>query len=301
MSEVISGLANDDMQYPAGIGFQELRPLVTVIIPTCNSMRGGNGLDRCLESVFNQACGPLEVIIVDEGSIDRTLEVCARYPVRIFKSQGGRSRARNLGIVNAHGQFLMFLDSDMILDSQVVEECVEACLEEHFDGMQIVVRHEISRPGRIWDIAGARDVEYKAQNCRSDILFWVRNVVGEARFPEDRSLGEDLHFQSMLIARGALVGCTRSGLTHLYRSTMSEVLFRSYLYGKLCLKEKMFASLASLSRSVSVVGPRELVSIMKSLVRRRSIRLSITLPIYLLIKYTGFVLGFLSGIFEPFL
>lgn len=238
--------------------------------------------------------------MVDEGSTDATLETCRRYPVRVITSEGGRSTARNLGVRNAAGQFLMFLDSDMILHPQVVEQCVKACLQEHYDGMRIPTRHEVLEPKErcFWDVAGARDIELTAQDFPSDILFWSRNFVGNTGFPEGKSLGEDIHFQSALVRKGALIGTTCTGVTHIFLpdSSMSRVLRRSYGYGKLQAAQNSAMSLRLITTSISVVGSFKGWMIVRSLMQRRSLRLCITMPIYLLLKHLGFALGYLVGL-----
>jgi len=85
---------------------------ISVIIPTWN--RSGT-LCRALDSVFAQTLPPLEIIIVDDGSIDGTAtRVQQRYPQcqYIYQEQKGVSAARNLGIRTARGDWIAFLDSD---------------------------------------------------------------------------------------------------------------------------------------------------------------------------------------------
>jgi len=86
---------------------------ITVIIPTFNS---GKTIARAIESVLNQTyMAEYEILICDDASTDDTLEICARYPVKILASDtnsGGPNKGRNSGIKNATGQFIAFLDHD---------------------------------------------------------------------------------------------------------------------------------------------------------------------------------------------
>jgi glycosyltransferase involved in cell wall biosynthesis len=85
---------------------------ISVIIPTHN--RAGL-LVRALASVFAQTFAPVEVIVVDDGSTDHTEEVvCDRFPQVNYlrQPQQGVSRARNVGIQQAQGEWFAFLDSD---------------------------------------------------------------------------------------------------------------------------------------------------------------------------------------------
>ena len=88
------------------------RPLVSVVIPTryrCDLVAGA------IDSVLRLE-GPafrLDVVVVDDGSVDRTPEVLADYPVRVVRTEGvGISAARNLGLAAARGEFVLFLDHD---------------------------------------------------------------------------------------------------------------------------------------------------------------------------------------------
>lgn len=87
-------------------------PLVSVIIPTFNRAAT---VGRSIESVLKQSYRPMEVIVVDDGSTDNTLDVLAEYGDRIRTIQqpnGGPSSARNTGVAGAEGEIIAFLDSD---------------------------------------------------------------------------------------------------------------------------------------------------------------------------------------------
>ena len=88
---------------------------LSVIIPACNAEKY---VERCIESIVSQGIDDAEILLVDDGSTDNTLHACnalaKKYPcIRVFhKANGGASSARNLGIDNAHGEYLMFADVD---------------------------------------------------------------------------------------------------------------------------------------------------------------------------------------------
>lgn len=90
----------------------EENPLVSVIMPVYN---GEQYVEQALESVFKQDYQPFEVILVDDGSTDRTATIARSFEPRIrycFQDNGGPSAARNRGLDAATGEFLAFLDSD---------------------------------------------------------------------------------------------------------------------------------------------------------------------------------------------
>lgn len=96
-------------------------PLVTVIIPT---FRSGSTLEKCLASIKNQKNANIETITVDEYSHDQTPVIARKYG-KFYQIKGERSIARNFGASKAHGTYLLFIDSDMILNPNVVSSCVK--------------------------------------------------------------------------------------------------------------------------------------------------------------------------------
>ena len=94
---------------------------ISVIIPTYNSC---STLQRCIESVLRQSLPPKEIILVDDGSTDKTTEIVEKFPsIRyIYQENQGVSAARNRGVNVANGNFLLFLDSDdEVSDSWIVD------------------------------------------------------------------------------------------------------------------------------------------------------------------------------------
>ena len=88
--------------------------LVSVIIPTFNR---AERCKRAVESVVNQSYANLEILVIDDGSIDNTKEVVEGIDERlryIYQENAGVSAARNMGIKNAKGEYIAFLDSDDI-------------------------------------------------------------------------------------------------------------------------------------------------------------------------------------------
>jgi glycosyltransferase involved in cell wall biosynthesis len=105
--------------------------LVSIIIPTYNR---ADLLQEALYSVFNQSYRPLECIIVDDGSVDKTAIVVDKF-VKTYQSsdltfkyyyqtQSGAPTARNLGTINATGDFIQYLDSDDLLYPEKLSEQV---------------------------------------------------------------------------------------------------------------------------------------------------------------------------------
>ena len=89
--------------------------LFSIIIPIFNVEEY---LERCLESIINQTYKNLEIILVNDGSTDNSLEICTTYSnkdnriIIINKENSGPSEARNIGIKKATGDYIIFVDSD---------------------------------------------------------------------------------------------------------------------------------------------------------------------------------------------
>jgi len=99
--------------------------LVSVIIPIYNAEKF---IDRCLISVANQTHKTIEVILVDDGSNDKSSEICLKYCISdnrfklIRKENGGVSSARNRGLLDSNGEYIIFVDPDDWLEKTMVEE-----------------------------------------------------------------------------------------------------------------------------------------------------------------------------------
>jgi glycosyltransferase involved in cell wall biosynthesis len=97
--------------------------LVSVIVTTQNSERT---LDACLASIRSQLYTPIELIVIDHESTDRTVQIAREYSQMVDSYGPERSAQRNRGANLAHGAYLLFIDSDMKLSPGVVSDCVAA-------------------------------------------------------------------------------------------------------------------------------------------------------------------------------
>ncbi len=110
-----------------------MTPLVSIIVPIYNVEAY---LHRCVSSLRNQTVANIEIILVDDGSPDSCPDICnqladedARIRV-IHKQNGGLSSARNAGMKEAKGEYILFVDSDDWIDTNTVEE-LTAIAEKH--------------------------------------------------------------------------------------------------------------------------------------------------------------------------
>lgn len=105
-----------------------VKPLISVIVPIFNV---AEFLRECLESLQNQTYENVEILLIDDGSSDESGDICEKFAsenakFRVFhKKNGGQAVARNLGLDNAKGEYIAFLDSDDILESHFCEKAYE--------------------------------------------------------------------------------------------------------------------------------------------------------------------------------
>lgn len=123
--------------------------LLSIIVPVYNIE---DCLERCVESIRRQTYRNLEILLVDDGSTDGSGVLCDRLGagderIRVFhKENGGSSSARNLGIKNARGAWLGFVDSDDWIDPGMYEKLLGAALQQGADIAQ-ASRDEIDEKG----------------------------------------------------------------------------------------------------------------------------------------------------------
>ena len=110
--------------------------LFSIIVPAYNS---ASFINKCIDSILGQTCRDFELILVDDGSCDNTLEICQSYAKNDFrvkvihKDNGGHTSARNEGLKYAEGQYVLFVDSDDWLAKQTLEMCKSEILYHNSD------------------------------------------------------------------------------------------------------------------------------------------------------------------------
>ena len=104
-------------------------PTVSIIIPV---YKAEHYLDACMRSVVGQSCTDLEILLVDDGSPDRSPEMCDAWAARdprvrvLHRKNGGAASARNAGLDAATGDFIFFADADDLLEPDAIEYLVKA-------------------------------------------------------------------------------------------------------------------------------------------------------------------------------
>lgn len=111
-------------------------PLISIIVPIYNVEQY---LSRCVESLLNQTYPNLEIILIDDGSIDNCWNICCEYKkkypnVKAFrKENGGQSSARNFGLDKSSGEYIGFIDSDDWASQDMYEYLYSLIRDNHAD------------------------------------------------------------------------------------------------------------------------------------------------------------------------
>ena len=219
---------------------------VSLIIPVYNREKM---LKDCLDSVAGQTISPkeMEVLLIDDGSTDNSLEVLRAFAkdkpnVKVIsKENGGPSKARNCGIENASGKYLMYLDSDDTISPETVK-CVTDFFDKHYQEVDLVTYNEVPV---IDGEEGTPHYRYQTLLCsgvydlslrenafitQTRISVCVKNMPGE-NIMFDTELNfrhEDQKYCSDILMKKMKIGyCDRGLYRYLYQP---DSLVRTYYY-----------------------------------------------------------------------
>jgi len=199
----------------------------SVIVTTRNS---GQTLEVCLRSIQQQTT-PVELVVVDNFSSDDTPAIARRYATRFEQAGPERSRQRNLGAGLATGAFLFFVDSDMVLATSTVAECLEPARA----GVRALIVPEVSEGEGFW--AACKALE-RATYVGDDSIEAARFI--EARlfmelggFDEELTGEEDWDLTARIRQRGIPIGRTATPLVHDEgRLKLRETMRTKFYYGR---------------------------------------------------------------------
>ena len=206
--------------------FELLR--VSIVVPTRNSART---LGACLASIERQTHRNFEVIVVDNSSSDTTREIATEHGSIVLTAAPERSAQRNEGARHATGSHLLFIDSDMVLEPNVVRECVAATSA----GAAAAIIPEVSFGEGFW--ARCKALERSLYVGDDDIeaaRFYDRELFVQLDgFDEELNGPEDWDLSQRARHGGAVIDRTTSVINHDEgRLGLGAQLRKKYGYGK---------------------------------------------------------------------
>lgn len=193
---------------------QKLPAKVSVIVPVYNVEVF---LRRCVDSILLQTYPNLEVVLIDDGSSDKSGMICDEYAAKdmrirvVHQENAGVSAARNMGIEASSGEYITFCDSDDALAPGFIDAAMNDCLQFSLDlwmgtSVRIVDGKETGR-NEPWDrlLANTNELTdiqmlsiHYAATCISAKI-WRRKLIGNTRFIASMNYGEDALFTHTLL------------------------------------------------------------------------------------------------------
>ena len=195
-------------------------PKVSVIIPVYNAEKY---INKCISSIANQTMEDIEIIAVNDGSTDNSLNMLDKLTetykgkVKVLdKENGGVGSARNLGLDKASGEYIKFVDADDYLDVNILEKMYNIAKEYNVS----LVRgnyQTILGPVKLQDKCSWSDItESRIVDVRKDKDYIIketpgignklikRDLIGDLRFPE-KTKWEDLAIMPVVVANSEKV------------------------------------------------------------------------------------------------
>ena len=203
--------------------------MVSIIIPTKDSSAT---IQSCLNSIKNQTYKNIEIIVVDNFSKDGTQQIARSFTDMIFTINPERSTQVNYGVEKASGKYIYRVDSDFVLDNNVVWEAVNLAESKNYGAILI---HNTSDPSvSYW--AKIRKFErdmYDTDETNVAVRFIRRDIfISLGGFDSELSFGEDYDLHNRIIAKYPIGKISAKELHLGEYKTLLEVAKRNYYYGK---------------------------------------------------------------------
>ncbi|MBE6727991.1 MAG: glycosyltransferase family 2 protein [Ruminococcaceae bacterium] len=203
-----------------------MNDLISIIIPIYNRQ---NVIEDCINSIKAQTFQNYEILLIDDGSTDNTLNICEKLSennnkIKLFKMEHkGVSAARNKGLDEAIGEYVFFIDSDDIIHPNLLEALVNGLksTDASISGTRVITIPE-KRWEKAWELiekdTSSPDTQYLNHEETLKQVFtsssptplnliggvmMKRELIGETRFKTDLYIGEDFYFIYQNLIKGA--------------------------------------------------------------------------------------------------
>ena len=208
---------------------------LTILIPVYNTEKY---IEKCIDSLLRQTYENIEIILIDGGSTDRTTEICSKYAdnyekIRLVKKENeGVSSARNRGIDEATGKYIVFVDGDDWIENKTVQTLVWLLEENKADMSYIIKNGHMYSSGEVL-IGNGQKMLLHILNT-SSIEIWgklfKKDLFKNIRFPDGKQ-NEDLYILPEILLECKKVVAYHKGLYHYTlrdNGLMSKVLKSDY-------------------------------------------------------------------------
>ena len=199
-------------------------PSISIIVPVYNVELY---IEKCIESVLNQTIDDYELIIINDGSIDNSGLICQEYAKKSNKikyfdqKNGGVSLARNIGLENAIGKYICFLDSDDTIENNAVFELLKFI--EKYNSIEIDIlqfgyttisenssKYTIPKFSKIY----ASEEYFNTNICSPGICgnLIKRELIEGLRFLNGIKVAEDIEFMVKVFSKANIIGSVDKSL-----------------------------------------------------------------------------------------
>lgn len=214
---------------------------VSVILPIYNCEKY---IERCINSILNQTYQNMQILLIDDGSTDNSGMICDNYSksdsriVVVHKKNEGVSKARNMGLELAEGEYITFVDADDWIENNMIEKMVSILEEKkvdivrcnffrnYRDGSEKV--NDIDYSEEIYDIILNKDaiknkiitksLEAKLRTYMYLLVFKKKLINEKLRFESEICLMEDLIFELQLLLKADSMYMISSPLYHYFQN-----------------------------------------------------------------------------------
>ncbi len=232
-------------------------PLISILVPVYKVEKY---LSCCVESLINQAYKNLEIILIDDGSPDKSPEICDKFAAQdsrihvIHKKNGGSADARNVGLDKASGEYIIFVDSDDFIHPEMIADlyhaaskekaemamCGFSCVGENCNGLENL--EKVSGERRLNDEIISSNDFWSRYYSRPDVVFiavWNKLVRRElyenVRFKKGKMIDDEFVIHHLLSQCGK-VACIKENLYY-YRKRTGSIMSSEFSIGHLDVVE----------------------------------------------------------------
>lgn len=232
---------------------------VSVIVPIYNAEKT---IKRCIDSIISQKYDNKEVILIDDGSVDGSYDICMNYAsiynyINVYKfKNSGVSEARNRGIELATGRYIQFVDSDDMLKPNTLEKKVQEIIKTRADMVItdyefLLPNNEYKSPGSVLEnkiyIMSLEEYVANMEKCPTSLFYGVlwnkmfdMNIIRmyNIKFDRDISFAEDFRFILKYIRNTRKIVYLNESLYLYYYDIKSESLSKNAILYKSLWQER---------------------------------------------------------------
>lgn len=209
--------------------------MISIIIPVFNKEEY---IEKCIDSIMSQSYANVEIILVDDGSTDHSLEICNKCKdiddrISVYsKINGGVSSARNFGLDIARGSYIMFIDPDDYIHRDLIE-LLKNCIDEEMADISYCFAWDVDEKKKSIDTKSKESgKKYVIDTAHFDWGGWTshttvwgalfrKSVVEGIRFDETISISEDTLFFGNCIKKADKVVCLDRALYYYFLNDSS--------------------------------------------------------------------------------